>query len=251
MLALGGVWLFLTFVEILVLAILEFQTVKWRGRLLLCIKDRCYSELKSPNADLQEPLSNFGAKRFWAMPRKVDRTRRFLSFLWPTELILMILFLFFFAPGVVNNTVLSTMALFTLPHLFQWAWIRAIIGPVAGELPEPGVTDPHGSALFFTQLMVMFSLLLDLSHGVARTYRLFIAPPLDGPDAIVFVGEPVAMVFAVISSVIVYGFILIGILEAIQLQSLVKGLEEHSKSPKGLKVARTVRVFEKFKEKPE
>jgi hypothetical protein len=252
MLVLGGTWLFLTLVEIIILAILEFQTVKWRNKLLLCIKDRCYQKQGAGQKfkKLQEPLSNFGAKRFWAMPRQVDRTRRFLSFLWPVELVLMIIFLFFFTPGVVNKRILSIMALFTLPHLFQWAWIRAITGPAAGELPEPGVTNPNSIALMFTRIMVMFSLALDILHAFVRTYGLFVAPIIpNAPDAIVFVGTPIAMVFATLSSIVVYGFVLIGILEGYQLQKLVEGLEAHQKSPQGLKVAATVQDFKVYTKK--
>lgn len=294
MFVLGGGWLVFTTVEIIVLAILQFQTSKWRKKLLLCIKDKCYlkkklkgiakaqQEMSQANVEqtmfrtgmaaqkqsvvvhedlyakmaslqssmldtMKEPLSAFAAKRFWAMPRRVNRARRFLGFLWPVDLVLMILFLFFFAPGIVNNSWMTVLSFFTLPHLFQWAWIRAVTGPVAGELPEPGITRPDSLMLSLTRVLVALSLVSDFGSAVVRTYGIFIAPVIpDAPGFIVFVGAPVSMVFAVLSTSVIYLFLLIGLLEQWQLQRLVKGLRKHQTSPKGLEVKRVAKEYHEF-----
>ena len=278
MLIAGGAWLVLTTIEILVLAILEFQTSKWRMHLLLCIKDRCYKDkkmkklntgeephgvpnkfrirpmdLKSQVAALQgtvwdamkRPMSNYAAKRFWALPRVVNRARRFLSFLWPIDLVLMILYLFFFTAGVVNNTLMSILSMFMIPHLFQWAWIRAVTGPVAGELPEPAVTQPDSFMLSLTRVLVLITLFTDLISAMIRTYVLFVVPIIpDAPSFIVFVGEPISMVFAVLSTSVTYAFVLIGILENWQLQKLVKGLHGHQSSKKGIAVKKAAILYQ-------
>lgn len=194
---------------------------------------------------IKQPMSDHAAKRFWALPRRVGRARRFLGTLWVVDLVLAILFLFLFTPGFVDNTFTTLISVLTLTHLFQWAWIRAVTGPGEGDMPEPGVTRADNFMLSLTRVLVTLSLVFDFLSAIFRTYGIFISPNFAGaPQFILIVGDPVSTFFSVARACVMYLFVLIGLLEFWQLQNLVTALQEHQVSPKGQKVRRVAKDYQ-------
>jgi hypothetical protein len=250
MLFLGGIWIFLTAVEVIVLAILISQSSKARRDLRKAIREEKAREGgKLAVTELSALLEAEAEKVFWSVPVEVYRARKRLQFLWAAELVTTILFLFVFSPGFVNNTLMTVLAFLTLPHLFQWSWVRAVAGPSPLPAPpNPAVTDPASWMLCLTRALNRVTLILDIVSMIIRTIMLFLAPSaFDGPRLIVFVGAPVTAVFSFISLIIVFAFAGIDALQSKYLGALVKGLHAHRCTEQGRIVAAAAQRYKRFK----
>lgn len=250
----SGSWIVFTAAEIIILSILLFQVTKWRNTIRRFVKNKTYTQ-KHKNKKIgpqvsqvsqvsqvpvvpqqrlerlerrEAPLSNYEETRFWNMPLEVYNARKVLSYLWPIDLVLFLFFLLVFSPGFISNTWMTVLSILSMQHLIQWSWIRAVIGPLSGKSPEPGSTNPDDMMLSLTRVLVSQSILFDSISSIVRTYGIFVSPIIsDAPFSIELGGAPISMFFSILSTSIVYAFVLNGILQYWYLQKLVTGLHLH------------------------
>lgn len=203
-------WAMVTLGEIFLLSVYLGALARWKRKLGFLWK-RTKLSYKQINGQFD-------------VPKKVMIARRWLDFLWIADLVLMFFFLLIFTPGFLSGATMGWLALATLPHLFQWIWVRAILGSdVRGA-----ITKPDNFLLALTQCLVAVATVLDLGSAILRTVLLANGTNWENtPYVVVYIGEPVTVVFATISTVTVYLLAIVGLLYNIFFARLVAGLRQH------------------------
>lgn len=186
-----------------------------------------YDDIVNALATAKE--SNVKANDVWRVPEVVGQTRAILAQLLDIQMKLTLVLMFMLVTGLNAHTFTGKLTMLSLLHLVIPFFIRAVVGPGSGRIPEPGVTNPRATVLVIARVMVVIAIMFDGASAVTRTYLLITGLENFEFGSAVFasLGTSLSVISASIGTSIVYLHLIIGAVEHLMLMRLRRSLLSH------------------------